>query len=215
MARQINLINPALRKTRDWLSALPLAVAAVALLVLVAAAGIAAKTIASAKHAEAEQLVADQKQAQEALLATTQQVAGRKADPQLAAELAKVRAQAQRQQEILVRLDSGTVGDTRGFSEYLRGFARQVPQGLWLTGFKIGAGGHDMEVRGRMVSPPLLTEYVRRLNTEGAFRGHSFAGLEIQSPRVERPAGTAAGSTPATPAYTEFVLSTTPPGEQR
>ncbi len=215
MARQINLINPALRKTRDLLSALPMAAVAVALLVIVAVAGIAARMIAAGHHAEAEQLLASQKLAQEALVATTQQVAGRKADAQLAADLAKTRALVQRQQEILIRLDSGTVGDTRGFSEYLRGFARQVPQGLWLTGFKIGAGGRDMEVRGRMVSPPLLTEYVRRLNAEVAFRGHSFAGLEIQRPQVERPATAAAGSVPAAPAFTEFVLSTVPPGEQR
>jgi MSHA biogenesis protein MshI len=208
MARQINLINPALRKTRDGLSALPLAVVAAVLIVLVAAAAVAAHVAASRRHGEAEALVASQKQAQEALLAATQQQAARKPDPRLAAELEGARMLVKRQQEILVRLDSGTIGNTQGFSEYLRGFARQVPQGLWLTGFTIGAGGSDMEVRGRMVSPALLTEYVRRLNTESAFRGHSFAGLLIQGSRAE---ATASG-TPAAPAYTEFVLSSTPPG---
>lgn len=215
MSRQINLINPALRRTRDWFSAAPLATVAGALLLIVVAAAVSARVSAFQQHKEAEELVASQKQAQEALLVTTQQFAARKPDPKVAAELESARALVQRQQEILEKLDSGAVGDTKGFSEYLRGFARQVPQGLWLTGFSIGAAGRDMEVRGRMVSPPLLTEYVRRLNAESAFRGHSFAGLQIQTPRPERPTATAAGGAPAAPGYTEFVLSTVASGDQR
>lgn len=215
MSRQINLVNPALRKTRDWLSAVPLATVAGALLLIVVAAAAWAYVTASARHAEAEELVASQKQAQEALLAATQQFAARKPDPTLVADLEGARALVQRQQEILEKLDSGAVGDTKGFSEYLLGFARQVPQGLWLTGFSIGAAGRDMEVRGRMVSPPLLTEYVRRLNAERAFRGHSFAGLQIQTPRAESPATAAIASAPAVPGYTEFVLSTVASGDQR
>lgn len=211
MARQINLINPALRKTRDALSALPLAVVAAVLMVVVAAAAVAAHAVAAQRHAEMEALAASQKQAQEAFLAATQRIAARKADPALAAELARSRALAARQQQILQALDDGSIGNRQGFSEFLRGFARQVPQGLWLTGFTIGAGGADMEVRGRMLSPTLLPEYVRRLNAEAAFRGHSFAGLEIQSPRAEASMSGAA----ALPAYSEFVLSATPPGGAR
>jgi hypothetical protein len=214
MARQINLLNPALRKTRDWLSALTLAAVAGGLILVVGAAAVGVRMHASARHAEAEELVASQKQAQEALLAITQQVAARKPDARLAADLQQSRAQLKRQQDVLAELEGGTLGDTRGFSEYLRGFARQVPQGLWLTAFKIGAGGREMEVRGRMVSPLLLTEYVRRLNAESAFRGHSFAGLDIQTPQAGGAATAAAGAAQA-PAYTDFVLSTMLPGEQR
>jgi MSHA biogenesis protein MshI len=210
MARQINLINPSLRKTREWLSALPMAAFAAALLLIVVVLAVVVRVSAAGARAEAEQLVASQKQAQESLLATAQQISTRKPDPQLAADLGKTRALVQRQQEILDKLDSGAVGDTLGFSEFLRGFARQVPQGLWLTGFNIGAGGRDMEVRGRMVSPSLLTEYVRRLNAESAFRGRSFAGLQIQMPKTERPIAGA-----PEPTYTEFVLSAVAPGEQR
>jgi len=215
MARQINLLNPALRKTRDWVSATPAAIVAVALLAIVLVAGVGARVIASIRHGEAEQLVASQKQAQEALLAASQQLATHKTDPRLMAELDKTHALVKRQQDIMLKLDGGTIGDTRGFSEYLRGFARQVPAGLWLTGFAIGAGGHDMELRGRMLSPPLLTEYVRRLNAEPAFRGQVFAGLEIQTPATVGAAPTSTTGAPVPPAYKEFVLSTVPPGEQR
>jgi Fimbrial assembly protein (PilN) len=209
MARQINLVNPALRKTRDALSAQPLSVVAAALIAVVAIAAVAAHVVASRRHAEAEALTANQKQAQEALLAATQSAAAHKPDPRLAAELERTRLLVTRQQQILQRLDNGSIGNTQGFAEFLRGFARRVPHGLWLTGFTIGAGGADMEVRGRMLSPELLPEYVRRLNAEPAFRGHGFAGLEIQVPRAE------ATATEALPPYTEFVLSATPPGGQR
>jgi hypothetical protein len=209
MAGQINLLNPALRKTREWPTALPLAAVALALILLVTVAAVAARLNASRRHAEAESLAENLKQVQQTLLATTQKLAARKPDPGLAAELEHARDQLKRQREILVRLDSGTIGNVQGFSDFLRGFARQVPQGLWLTGFTIDDGGHDMEVRGRMLSPMLLTEYVRRLNAERAFRGLSFQGLEIQRPR------TATAATAVQPAYTEFVLSTTPTGEQR
>jgi len=211
MARQINLINPALRKTRDALSARPLAAVAAVLIVVVVAAAIAAHVVASHRNAELAALTATQKQAQKTFLAETQKVAAHKPDPRLVAELERARALAARQQQILQKLDDGSIGDTKGFAEFLRGFARQVPHGLWLTGFTIGAGGADMEVRGRMLSPELLPEYVRRLNAEPAFRGHSFAGLELQGPRGE--AKDAAVET--LPPYTEFVLSATPPGGQR
>ena len=210
MARQINLVNPALRKTHEWPSAVSLAALAAVLLVLVAIGAVGAHLMAAARHTEADTPAANLKQTQEALDTVKQQVAQLKPDAALATELEQARAQYKRQLEVIERLDSGTLGDVKGFSEYLRGFARQVPQGLWLTGFTIGAGGHDMEVRGRMQSPALLTEYVRRLNAEEAFRGLSFDGLEIRKPG----AGSVAAA-PAEPAFTEFVLSTVPPGAQR
>jgi MSHA biogenesis protein MshI len=211
MARQINLVNPALRQTRDWLSAMATAIVVAILIVVVAFAAILTHAVASRRHAEAEMLAANLKQVQDEYLAAVQRIATRKPDARLAAELARVSGLADRQQQILRKLDDGSIGNSQGFAEFLRGFARQVPQGLWLTGFTIGAGGTDMEVRGRMLSPTLLPEYVRRLNAEAAFRGRSFAGLEIQGPQAE--AGAERTAVPL--AYTEFVLSATPPGASR
>lgn len=210
MSRQINLVNPALRKQRDWLTAIPVAAAGLVLLTVMALATIWAHWGAASARDQAEQAAAGRTTAQEALVAATQANAARKPNPALATELATMRTQLARQQEIIDRLDSKAVGDSAGFSEYLKGFARQVPTGLWLTGFTIGAGGRDMELRGRMTQPSLLTEYVRRLNAETAFRGRSFAGLQIQLPRAEPATATNA----AGPAYPEFVLTTVQPGAQ-
>jgi hypothetical protein len=207
MARQINLVNPSLRKTHDALSALPLSIAVAVLVVLVIIAASIANLVASRRHAEAEALAANQKQAQTAFLEASRRMAMRKPDPHLAAELDRSRLLVERQQQILQKLDDGSIGNSQGFAEFLRGFARQVPKGLWLTGFTLSAGGTDMEVRGRMLSPTLLPEYVGRLNAETVFRGRSFAGLEIQSPRGTGQADAAT----APPGFTEFVLTSAPP----
>jgi hypothetical protein len=207
VARQINLINPALRQTRDALSALPVAAAVGVLLLLIVVVTAAVRLYAAGSHRQAEELVAGRQQAQAALVTATRQWAGRQADAKLAGELEAVREKLKRQAAVLTALESRAAGDSRGFSDYLRGFARQVPQGLWLTGFSIGAGGKDMEIKGRMVSPRLLTEYVRRLNAEPVFRGRSFAGLQIDTP----PAGGGA----QTAGYREFVLSSVPAGARR
>lgn len=203
MARQINLLNPALSKTRDHVSAAPVTGLAAVLLLFVVLGATWTHVGAASAHREAEEWTANRKQAQDALLAETQAVTTRKPDAKLVAELEAAQALLQRQGAILAILDGGGVGDTGGFSEYLRGFARQAPRGLWLTEFSIGAGGHDMEVRGRMMAPPLLPEYVKRLNEESVFRGHTFTGLQIQLP----PATAAATAASPPPAYTEFVLT--------
>lgn len=203
MSRQINLVNPALRKQRDWLTAIPVAAVVLALLVLMTLATFWASWSAASARTQAEQATADARAAREALDAASQARDTQKADPALAAELASQQATFASQQDVLRLLDSKDVGDSTGFSEYLKGFARQVPAGLWLTGFTIGSGGREMELRGRMTRPELLPEYVRRLNGENVFRGRSFAGLQIQLPRAE--------STPAAaPVYPEFVLTSVP-----
>ncbi|MDE2584906.1 MAG: hypothetical protein KGN39_05860, partial [Betaproteobacteria bacterium] len=91
---------------------------------------------------------------------------------------------------------------------------------LWLTGFEIGPGGLEMEIRGRMVNQSLLPRYIQRLDNEPRFRGRRFAALEMRgvdgSDKAEKdsdkPAGLPASGLAKTepsagPAkYVEFVL---------
>ena len=52
-------------------------------------------------------------------------------------EVQHLEKQTAEQNEIIDTLKSGAVGNTTGYSEYMRAFSRQVVQGLWLTGFKV------------------------------------------------------------------------------
>jgi hypothetical protein len=119
----------------------------------------------------------------------------------LIAELDSAETSVRRRGDIARLLESGAIGSTGGFSDYLRGFARQAPEGLWLTGFTIGAGGNDMEIRGSMLNPATLPDYIRRLGTEKSFQGRNFAALTMNradAAPAAQPAGAAA--TAVTPA---------------
>lgn len=229
MSQQINLFNPAFRKTRDWLAAAPVAIVACVLLASVAIATVWTGTKADRLQRTADQQATNLKSAQERLTTLAKLAAEGKPDPQLATDLANARALLKGREEVMKTLEAGTVGNISGFAEYLRGFARQSPNGLWLTGFTIGAGGTEMEIRGRMLNPSALPEYIRRLNSEKVFQGRSFSALTINRPEegqdrrnaaVAAPAAGAksppspASATTSQPGYVEFVLmpSTPNPG---
>jgi len=182
MSQQINLINPAFRKVFDWLTAAPLAIAACILLVTIGAAVGWATMRADKQEQAANQKSATLKATQDKLVAMSKLVAESKPNTELASELANTVTLLKNRAEVIRALEGGVIGSTTGFAEFLRGFARQTPKGLWLTGFTIGASGSDMEIRGRMVNPSALPEYIRRLKTEPVFQGRSFASLSIQRP---------------------------------
>jgi len=182
MTQQINLINPAFRKVFDWLTAAPLAIATCVLLVIIGSAASWASMRAEKQEQAANQKSKTLKATQDKLVAMGKLVAESKPNTELANELANTVTLLKNRTEIVRALEGGVIGSTTGFAEFLRGFARQTPKGLWLTGFTIGASGSDMEIRGRMVNPSALPEYIRRLNTEPVFKGRSFASLSIQRP---------------------------------
>lgn len=200
MSSQINLYHPRFLKQRDLFTLGNVALAAVALYtVLAAAGGWAWQEAASRKEAAAAtemQLQLTKQQVE----AATKTAAARKPSPQLVAEVERVEGLLRRRGEILRLLEGGVVGSTGGFAEYLRGFARQAPQGLWLTGFTIGSGGNDMEIRGSMLNSATLPDYIRRLGTEKAFQGRNFAALTMNRadpPAAVRPAAQGVAVVPA------------------
>lgn len=222
MSQQINLLNPAFRKVFDWLTAMPVAIATGALLVVLGGATAWASMRADKQEQAAGQSAKKLKDTQDRLVAMGKMVAESKPDAELAAELSNTVTTLRNSEEITKVLDGGAIGSTTGFAEFLRGFARQTPKGLWLTGFTIGAAGGDMEIRGRMADPAALPEYIRRLRTEPVFQGRGFASLTIQRPvagkdlkslesmldAAGKPVNPAAPATKETPLkFVEFVLT--------
>lgn len=212
MSAQINLYHPRFLKQREVITLGNLALAAAALYVALAlAAGWAWQNAATHRDTAAATEV-QLKAAKEQVDAETKAAAVRKPSPQLIAELEQTESVLRRRGEIARLLESGAIGSTGGFAEYLRGFARQVPEGLWLTGFTIGAGGSDMEIRGSMLNAATLPEYIRRLGAEKAFQGRSFAALTMDRaspPATGGPAGRTIAVLPAPtsgPGPIDFVL---------
>lgn len=179
MSAQINLYDPRFLKAEDWLNLRNLVLAVALMLLLFGTWAAIARHKAGRQQAELASVNVELDAVRAAVEAATQQ-ASRPADPRLAAEVDQAQVALTHREGILRLLESGAVGNTTGFSEYLRGFARQTPNGLWLTGFSLDAGGDDMEIRGRAYDEKALPDYIRRLGAEKIFRGRAFSALSLR-----------------------------------
>jgi hypothetical protein len=216
MSAQINLYHPRFLKQRELLSLGNVVIAALATYALLAALGGWAWQHASARRDAAGAVEAQLTAAKEQVDAATQAAAVRKPNSQLVADAERAETMLRRRGDTVRLLESGAIGTSGGFTEYMRGFARQVPEGLWLKGFTIGAGGDDMEIRGSIVNPSALPDFIRRLGTEKAFQGRGFAALTMN--RTGPAAAVRPGAqgvvpaavvapTPAQPAPVDFLLT--------
>lgn len=179
MTQQINLINLELRKKRDLLTAAPLSIAFGVVLVIVFAAFMVAQQRANTVQAEADKRTAELKQAQDQMQELSKKIAETKPDPRLAEELEHARTLLNLREEIIQTLEGGVFGKGGGYSEFMRGFARQAPRDLWLTGFVLRSEDASIEIRGSMLKPAALPEFIRRLGDEAAFKGIGFASLLV------------------------------------
>jgi hypothetical protein len=225
MSQEINLINPTLRRKRDWLTFDVVAPTAVVVLVVVGVLSVYTSLQAAGLQRQGADLAAQVAAVQEELQLTKTSLATRKNDPAIEQEAQSLSA-AVRQRKEVFRLAEGSASDgSGGVAEIMRGFSRQFVDGVWLTGFVVGPG--NFEIRGRLLEPSLLPAYIRRLNAEPAFRGRRFAALDMHAasevtsaagsppasggvpPAVSTLLGGAApaAATPAAaPKYTEFAL---------
>jgi hypothetical protein len=207
----INLYPAALRRQSPPLSATQLALASLVLVAALGAWSMVARGQAQALARQAADLDAQIAADRERVTALGKEMGARKGDPLLAAQLAGAESLLAARREAIAVLEQGRIGNSAGFSDYLRAFSRQTLNGLWLTGFDISAGGAEMSIAGRTVDAELLPRYVRRLNAEQAFRGRSFAQLAMKSASGEQAAAAPAGDRgkdAAGPRYVEFRLAT-------
>lgn len=212
MSQQINLYNPAFERKKKLFGAAAMA-QALALLV----AGLALLTwygnrnLAELKReadAGARQLDAKQKQ----LESTRAEFAPRKKSAELEAELAEAKAQLASLHRIAAVLERGELGNTEGYSEYLRALARQRVDGVWLTGLAIGGAGSDVSVRGRALDASLIPGYLAQLTREKVLQGKAFGSMQITQAQPVQVAGKDGKPSAAAAPYVEFSLAARPEG---
>lgn len=211
MSRQINLYDAALLRRRELLTATNLAISAVLVLAIVIGWGLWERAGQAGLAQEADLLAAQNKALRDEITATGAQRAGVKADVAVAAELNASKELLAFRREALEELKRRMHPQTPKLADYLAALARQTPTGLWLTGFSVAGGDAGMEISGRMTDPTLLPEFIRRLNSETAFFGRSFAALQVNAAKpATTPIGQIAAPPPATttaPPYHEFSLA--------
>ncbi len=205
MPQQINLYNPAFEAQRARLSFKGAVAGWVVIAALVVAfAGYQTISLHSVEQQErelAQQVAAAQADAQR----LAGEMGSRHRDSRITEEIARLEGEVKGRQEIMAVLGSGGLGDTRGFSDHLKAFARQSFEGVWLTGLTIATAGRDVSVEGRALQAAYVPGYLKRLNGENAMQGHPFSELVIQEPAPDPAAKTA-----VRPNYVEFRLTTKP-----
>ena len=212
MSQQINLFNPIFLKQRKYFTLLTM-VQAMGLIVagslifygyaLYQVAQLSQQSEESTKRFNAEQAH---------FVSYAGEFSPEKANQLLRDQVAKLEKDLAVQAEMVATLKSGSVGNTSGYSQYMRAFARQAIQGLWLTGFKVTGDAAQISLSGGVVNPELLPTYIQRLGKEPALHGKSFSNLQMQQPKTE---GAAGNKTAAAARYVEFTLYSTLDSEAR
>jgi hypothetical protein len=203
--QQINLYNPAFKARRSQLSLKAACTGWGAIAILFVAAASFQKINLHSLEQQERELSKKVAGAQAEAQRLAGQVGSRRHDPRIAEEVSHLEQEVQSRQKVVDVLRAGDLGNTRGFSDHLKAFARQSFDGVWLTGLSIATSGRDVSVEGRALHASYVPGYLKRLNGESAMQGHPFSELIIEEPSLD-----AAAKPPARPNYVEFKLTTNP-----
>ncbi|MBR7800065.1 PilN domain-containing protein [Undibacterium fentianense] len=212
MSQQINLLNLALLKKKDFFSALNLVIAASLSIGLVAVIFfVVQKQTAEAKRIST-QSTAQLANLNEQLNSLRNAAIPKVKNPTLEKELNAIEAALLRRQQIAQMLQNSEFGNTDGYSAYLAALAKQRPENLWLTGFSIEGAGHDLVISGRTLEPELVPQYVTQLKREKIMQGKTFSTLQMERPLLPLPPSTNPNDvkkTQESAIYLEFQLHST------
>lgn len=217
MSQQINLFNPALLRQKQRLSAMTMAQGLAVILVGAVAFAGYARVQTQELAAQAAAVTAQLDGAKAQLAKVMAEHVPRQKSQELEAHVQRLETEIDEQRKAFDVVRRGGVGDTQGYSGYLRAFSRQIVEGLWLTGFTIDSVAKRMELQGRALQPELVPAYIHRLGQEPVMQGKSFAQLVMSRPEADAqkngqgrtqdsPQGSAAPDRRQPAKYLEFVL---------
>lgn len=201
MSQQINLYNPLFRRRRAGFDAAAMGwmlLALVAALVALDAyarhrVGVAAERAAAAQR----DLEADQAK----LAKLTAELAARGKSRLLEEQMQRAEAELAARRQLKAAFEASALGSTEGYSRYMRAFARQALDGLWLTGFTLEGAGAAIALSGRVLQPELVPGYLARLAEEPLLKGARFGALQLSRPAPRE------GAPAAVPRWVEFQLA--------
>ena len=179
MSQQINLFNPQFLEKKKYFSVEAMT-QAIGLIVLGMAAfyGFAFWQERNLARQTGESGHAYEQQKQQ-FTKITAELSPEKREAQLDQDLKSMEAAVALRQSFLRELGTGGLGGPAGYSEYLRAFARQTVQGLWLTSIQIAEGGGQLSMSGRALQADLVPVLIGRLKQESVLRGRPLEALVI------------------------------------
>lgn len=185
MSQQINLLNPALIKQKDFLNpnniVMTLGVLSVLMLGYYGYAQKQLSLLGAQRTQVAEALSATQAQLkQKALLHTP-----RAPDKTLLEQITQLEQKEIMQQQILRTVDQSSATPEKGYAALMRAFARQSLDGLWLTSFSFDSQTERLNISGRTLQAALVPEYIAHLGNEPALKGKLFSALNMHLPKAD------------------------------
>ena len=118
-------------------------------------------------------------------LAGTGKVAQKTRSKTLEDQVVRAEALLKSREGLIVRLQGGEIGNRDGYSKFLLALARQRLEGVWLTSIEIAGARDDFAIQGRALRAELLTDYIKVLSKEQAFRGKPIGTLSLRERELE------------------------------
>jgi hypothetical protein len=156
---------------------------------LAGATAAAAAVIGLGFHAWGAKVAAQAEQAEQAFLVVQGKAPKGPPKPPMLAELDGLRTLEKRNRSMHDAISRFNEMGGGQYSEFLQALGRQAGGQLWITGLVVQPNGQDIELRGRMLNPASLPDYLQRLESEPRFNGKRFAKLEIKALDAENAAG--------------------------
>jgi len=176
--QQVNLYLPEFQPRREPMNALHMGLILLAVLVVIVVwslfSGMRTTQLEASLEAEREQLRALQNEVQ-TLTAQMPERRGARVEEQVA----ELRADVHRREQILNVISRQNLGNAEGFSSQLQTLARQSLDDLALSHFALKSGGNYVELAGRVRRPELVPMYLRRLRDEQSFADVRFGVLDV------------------------------------
>lgn len=202
MSQQINLFNPIFLKQKKIFTSVAMLQALAVLLVGTLALGWYARQSIGALQQEVDASAAQLERKKTRLASVKAEFVPRGKSRELAARIDAAEAELKGLREVAAVLQRGQFGNTEGYAEYFRAFARQSMGGLWLTAVSIAGAGAEIGVQGRALQPALVPGFIGRLTAEPIMQGKTFDSLQIKQAQLRKPGAAASEAAP----YVEFAL---------
>lgn len=200
MSQQINLLNPLLKKRRDYFSFTNLLQALGFVIfgsLLFYGYAVYQERQLNMQFNEATKRFEAEKTR---MILLEAEFSPQQTSQMLQDEVVQMEKKLAAQTKLVETMKSGAGGNTSGYSEYMRAFSRQAVQGLWLTGFMVNGDGTEINLSGAALNPELVPVYIQRLGNEKIMHGKAFSTLQIQAASSDEK-----GSAPV-PHYVQFTL---------
>jgi len=179
MSQQINLLNPALIRKRDFLNP-----NTIVMLFGVLFVGLITYTIF--ERSTLSELQIKRTEAANALASTqsrlTEMMASKTVSNDKTAILNQIKQLKEKETMQKAMINAVTQnGDAKkpSYAGLLRAFAKQSIDGLWITGLSINQDAEQLRISGRTLNADLVPKYIAKLRAEPALKGKTFSELTM------------------------------------